>query len=156
MGRDIQAIKFSGEDRGKYRDKLRRSLEVFARMLREHLFEANPAQVGLEIELNLVDSRGAPSMSNADVLKAIADPAWATELGQFNIEINVPPRRLDGDAVVDLEREVRASLNAADAKARSTGSRMVMIGILPTLAEEDLHEGVLSANARYRVLNEQI
>ena len=54
MGRDIQAIKFSGEDRGRYRDKLRRSLEVFARMLREHLFEAEPSQVGLEIELNLV------------------------------------------------------------------------------------------------------
>ena len=34
MGREIQAIKISGEDRGKYRDKVRRSLEVFARMLR--------------------------------------------------------------------------------------------------------------------------
>jgi gamma-glutamyl:cysteine ligase YbdK (ATP-grasp superfamily) len=156
MGRDIQPIKISGEDRRRYRDKLQRSLEVFARMLREHLFEADPAQVGLEIELNLVDSRGAPSMQNADVLDAIADPAWATELGQFNLEINVPPRRLDGDAVADLEHEVRGSLNAADAKARGVGSHLVMIGILPTLREEDMHEGVLSANARYRVLNEQI
>src|SRR5579859_7073459 len=156
MGRDIQAIKFSGEDRGRYREKLRRSLEVFARMLREHLFDAEPSQVGLEIELNLVDERGVPSMSNADVLAAIADPAWATELGQFNIEINVPPRRLDGGAVADLEQEVRDSLNAADAKARGTGSRLVMIGILPTLEEKDMHEGILSANARYKVLNEQI
>jgi len=156
MGRDIQAIKFSGEDRGRYRDKLRRSLEVFATMLREHLFEAEPCQVGLEIELNLVDERGAPSMSNADVLDAIADPAWATELGQFNIEINVPPRRLDGAAVADLEQEVRDSLNTADTKARGTGSRLVMIGILPTLEEKDMHEEVLSANARYKVLNEQI
>src|SRR5262249_15349303 len=64
--------------------------------------------------------------------------------------------RLDGDAVAGLEREVRASLNAADAKARSTGSRLVMIGILPTLGEEDMNEETLSANARYRVLNEQI
>jgi gamma-glutamyl:cysteine ligase YbdK (ATP-grasp superfamily) len=156
MGRDIQAIKISGEDRSKYREKVRRSLEVFARMLQERRFEANPSQVGVEIELNLVDTRGVPSMHNADVLDAIADPAWATELGQFNLEINVPPRRLDGDAVADLEREVRASLNAADAKARGTGSRLVMIGILPTLAEEDMNEETLSANARYRVLNEQI
>jgi gamma-glutamyl:cysteine ligase YbdK (ATP-grasp superfamily) len=156
MGRDIQAIKISGEDRRKYRDKVRRSLEVFARMLQERRFEADPSRVGVEIELNLVDSRGAPSMRNADVLDAIADPAWATELGQFNLEINVPPRRLDGDAVADLEREVRASLNAADAKARDTGCRLVMIGILPTLAEHDMHEGTLSANDRYRVLNEQI
>ena len=156
MGRDIQPIKISGEDRRKYRDKVRRSLEVFARMLRERLFEASPSQVGLEIELNLVDEDGMPSMRNADVLDAIADPAWATEVGQFNLEINVPPRRLDGDAVADLEQEVRASLNAADAKARSTGSRLVMIGILPTLQKHDVHEGTMSANVRYRVLNEQI
>src|SRR5438128_3696533 len=148
MGRDIQPIKISGEDRRQYRDKLQRSLEVFARMLREHLFEADPAQVGLEIELNLVDDHGAPSMQNADVLDAIADPAWATELGQFNLEINVPPRQLDGDAMADQEQEVRASLNAADAKARGTGSRLVMIGILPTLAEQDMTEGTLSSNER--------
>jgi gamma-glutamyl:cysteine ligase YbdK (ATP-grasp superfamily) len=156
MGRDIQAIKISGEDRRKYRDKVRRSLEVLARMLRERMFEANSSQTGLEIELNLVDSRGAPSMRNADVLEAIADPAWATELGQFNIEINVPPRQLDGDALADLEQEVRASLNAADARARGIGSRLVMVGILPTLQKPDVHEGTLSANARYRMMNEQI
>ena len=55
MGRDIQAIKISGEDRRRYRDKVRRSLEVFARMLHEHMFDTSPSQVGLEIELNLVD-----------------------------------------------------------------------------------------------------
>ena len=120
---------------------MQRSLDVFARMLREHLFEANPSQVGVEIELNLVDASGAPSMRNAEVLDAIADPAWATELGQFNLEINVPPRQLGGDALADLEQEIRASLNAADAKARGTGSRLVMVGILPTLREQDVHEG---------------
>jgi gamma-glutamyl:cysteine ligase YbdK (ATP-grasp superfamily) len=156
MGRDIQAITISGEDRRKYREKVQRSLDVFARMLRERRFEASPSRVGVEIELNLVDSHGVPSMRNAAVLDAIADPAWATELGQFNLEINVPPRRLEGHALADLEQEIRASLNAADAKARGAGSRLVMVGILPTLAEADMHEGTLSANDRYRVLNEQI
>jgi gamma-glutamyl:cysteine ligase YbdK (ATP-grasp superfamily) len=156
MGRDIQAIKISGEDRRKYRDKVRRSLDVFARMLRERQFETDRTLVGQEIELNLVDEHGVPSMRNADVLDAIADPAWATEVGQFNLEINVPPRTLDGDALADLEREVRADLNAADAKARSIGSYLVMTGILPTLTEDDVNEETMSANERYRVLNEQI
>ncbi len=156
MGRDIKAITISGEDRRKYREKVQRSLDVFARMLRERRFEASPSRVGVEIELNLVDSSGAPSMRNAAVLDAIADPAWATELGQFNLEINVPPRRLEGHALADLEQEIRASLNAADAKARGTGSRLVMVGILPTLSEDDMDEDAMSANARYRVLNEQI
>jgi gamma-glutamyl:cysteine ligase YbdK (ATP-grasp superfamily) len=156
MGRDIQAITISGEDRRKYRAKLARSLDVFARMLRERLFEAESCQVGQEIELNLVDEDGAPSMRNADVLAAIADPAWATEVGQFNLEINVPPRRLDGDAIAGLEHEIRASLNAGDAKARETGSRLLMVGILPTLRKLDVHAGTMSANERFRVLNEQI
>ncbi len=156
MGRDIHAIKITGEDRRKYRDKVRRSLDVFARMLREHLFDDNPSRIGLEIELNIVDERGAPSMRNTDVLKAIASPAWATELGQFNLEINVPPRQLTGDALAELERETRAELNAADARARFVGSRLVMTGILPTLGEQDVDAMFMSANERYRVLNEQI
>jgi hypothetical protein len=156
MGRDIQPIKISGEDRRNYREKLRRSLEVFDRMLRGSIFDTGLSLVGQEIELNLVDQRGEPSMRNAAVLEAIADPAWATELGQFNIEINMRPRPLEGDALADMEEEIRADLNAADSKARSRGSRLVMIGILPTLRQDDVHEGTLSANARYRVMNEQI
>jgi gamma-glutamyl:cysteine ligase YbdK (ATP-grasp superfamily) len=156
MGRDIQAIKISGEDRRKYREKLRRSLDVFDRMLRESIFDTNLSLVGQEIELNLVDERGEPSMRNAAVLDSIANPAWATELGQFNIEINVPPRALSGDVLASLEDEIRADLNAADTKARGSGSRLVMIGILPTLRQDDVHEGTLSANERYRVMNEQI
>ena len=156
MGRDIQAIKISGEDRRKYRDKVRRSLDAFARMLRERLFDENPNTVGQEIELNLTDERGMPSMRNADVLEAIASPAWATEVGQFNLEINVPPRTLEGDSLTTLEAELRADLNAADARARTVGSHLVMVGILPTLAEQDVNEDAMSANERYKVLNEQI
>ncbi|MGH3156987.1 MAG: glutamate--cysteine ligase, partial [Streptosporangiaceae bacterium] len=156
MGREIQAIKFSGEDRRKYREKVRRSLDVFARMLREQMFEDNPSSVGQEIELNLVDRRGEPSMRSTDVLDALADPAWGTEVGQFNLEINVPPRQLTGDALADLEKVIRDDLNAGDAKAQTTGVRLVMVGILPTLGREDVHEGTMSANERFRALNEQI
>jgi len=156
MGREIQAIKFSGEDRRKYREKVRRSLDALARMLRENAFEDGPARVGQEIELNLVDSHGIPSMRNADVLDAIANPAWGVEVGRFNLEINVPPRQLSGDALAELEQVVRDDLNAGDEKARNTGTRLVMVGILPTLQKQDVHLGTMSASDRFRVLNEQI
>jgi len=156
VGRDIQAVKISDEDRRIYGERLRRSLEVLDRMLRERAFEEAPPQVGLEIELDLVGEQTAPSMRNAQVLDAITDPDWETELGQFNLEINVPPRQLAGDALADLERQIRAALNSADEKARATGSRLVMIGILPTLGEQHMSERALSDNARYQVLNEQI
>src|SRR5690349_17381493 len=125
-------------------------------MLRERLFEEDPSTVGQEIELNLVDEHGMPSMGNAAALDAIASPAWATEVGQFNLEINVPPRTLDGDALATLETELRSELNSADTRARTVGSRLVMVGILPTLAEHHVDEDSMSANERYKVLNEQI
>jgi hypothetical protein len=86
----------------------------------------------------------------------IADPAFVTELGQFNVEINVPPRSLAGDGLAGFEDQVRASLNAAEERASGVGVHLAMIGILPTLRQELLTRQVLSANPRYALLNEQI
>ena len=156
MGRDVPAMTVSQQDRRAYREKVRQCLDVFARMLRESRFEADPCQVGLEIELNLVDDAGLPSMQNAAVLAAIADPSWASELGRFNLEINVPPRPLSGDALARLEDRVSRSLSHADARARQVGCGLMMVGILPTLRQRDVTGEAMSANQRYRLLNEQM
>ena len=156
MGEDVAATQFSREDRQRYRDKVKRNLDVFARMLRESRFDAEKRSIGLEIELNLTDDAGDPAMANAEVLERIADPAFVTELGQFNVEINIPPRLLEGRVFDELEEQVRGSLNAAEAKAGEVGAHMMIVGILPTLGEEHLHARTLSANPRYALLNEQI
>jgi hypothetical protein len=90
MGRDVPALVFTRDDRRRYREKMQSCLDTFALMLREARFESERPQVGLEIELNLVDEAGEPAMRNTDVLEAIADPAWSSELGRFNLEINIP------------------------------------------------------------------
>jgi hypothetical protein len=156
MGRDVPSITVSQHDRRAYREKVRQCLDVFARMLRESRFDTEPRQVGLEIEVNLVDADGMPSMSNVAVLEAIADPDWASELGLFNLEINIPPRQLTGDALTVLEHDVVGKLAHATGRAQGTGSRPVMIGILPTLRESDVTDEAMSANPRYRLLNEQM
>ncbi|MFI6899931.1 glutamate--cysteine ligase [Nonomuraea sp. NPDC050394] len=125
-------------------------------MLRESRFELERPLAGLEIELNIVDEHGEAAMRNAQVLAAIAQPDWATELGQFNIEINIEPQGLDGEGALALENDVRSRLNHAESRARSEGGHLVLIGILPTLREQDIGEGTLSANPRFRLLNEQI
>ena len=156
MGEEVDSVEFTREDRTRYRHKIRRSLDVFAQMLREARFEADRPMTGMEIELNLVDDNCDPAMRNAEVLSAIADPDFQTELGQFNVEINLPPRRLTGNETVGLEENLRASLNNAEQHARSVGAHMAMIGILPTLRKEHLTASALSANPRYALLNEQI
>ncbi|MFL6112666.1 MAG: glutamate--cysteine ligase, partial [Catenulispora sp.] len=156
MGEEVEQTNFTREDRAKYRHKIRRSLDVFAAMLRESRFEFERPLTGMEIELNLIDEDANPAMRNAEVLGAIADPDFQTELGQFNIEINVPPRRLAGDENADLERTLRASLNNAEKHARAVGAHTLMIGILPTLRRQHMTLDALSANPRYKLLNEQI
>ncbi len=156
MGQDVDRREFTREDRTRYREKVRQCLDVFARMLRESRFDVERPMTGLEVELNLVDGNCDPAMKNAEVLDAIADPDFVTELGQFNLEINVPPRRLSDGGITSFEQDVRNSLNAAEEKARQVGAHMVMVGILPTLQTVHMHPDTLSANPRYRLLNDQI
>ncbi|MDN5859845.1 MAG: glutamate-cysteine ligase family protein [Pseudonocardia sp.] len=156
MGRDVGRRVFSRADRRRFRDKIRRSVDALSAMLREAQFDFERPMTGLEIELNLVDGDGEPANVNADVLARIADPAFQTEMAQFNIEINVPPRELSGATFADLETEIRASLNSADERAGAAGARLVMTGMLPTLLPRHVKIESLSANPRYGLLNEQI
>src|SRR6478735_7488262 len=156
MGQDVELRKFSRKDRQRFRLKVQECLDVLASMLADGHFEVAEPKIGMEIELNLVDAAMQPAMANAEVLEAIANPDFQTELGQFNIEINLAPRPLRGDYIRDLERDVRKSLNAADERARSVGSRLAMVGMLPTLTEQQFEHKWISANARYDLLNQQI
>ncbi len=156
MGEEVDAQEFTRADRTRHREKVRRCLDVFARMLREAAFDTDDPMTGLEVELNLVDERGDPALRNAEALEAIADPDFQTELGQFNIEINVPPAKLREGGLTTFEDNLRRSLNDAESKSSDVGAHLVMIGILPTLAEGHMSVASLSGNSRYRLLSEQI
>src|SRR6266536_3500768 len=156
MGKDVSQGTFTREDRSRYRQKVRRCLDVFALVLNDFHFDAERPTTGLEIELNLMDGDGQPAMRNAEVLADLADPSYQTELGQFNLEINVRPRLIADDGFDDYERDLRASFANADDRARKHDANLVLIGILPTLTQEHTILDNLSANPRFRVLNEQI
>jgi hypothetical protein len=156
MGKDVSQATFSREDRARYRQKVRRCLDVFALMLNDFRFDADRPTTGLEIELNLIDDDAQPAMRNAEILADLADPSFQTELGQFNLEINVRPRLIAGHGFDEYERDVSASLSHADERARKHDARLVLIGILPTLTQAHTVLDNLSANPRYRVLNEQM
>jgi gamma-glutamyl:cysteine ligase YbdK (ATP-grasp superfamily) len=153
---DVTPGTFTREDRIRYRLKVRRCLDVFALMLNDFKFDADRPMTGLELELNLIDPDAQPAMRNAEVLADLADPSYQTELGQFNLEINVAPRLIADDGLDIYERDLLASLNHADERARKSDAQLVLIGMLPTLRQEHTVLANLSANPRYRILNEQI
>ena len=156
MGKQIEPQSFSREDRLRYREKVRRCLDVFALMLNDFAFDTDKPLTGLELELNLIDDDAAPAMVNADVLARVDDPQFQPELGQFNIELNVAPRLIDGDGFEDYAADLRAKLTRAETAANEVGTHLCLIGTLPTLRQDHTSAEALSGNERYRQLNEQI
>ena len=156
MGEEVEHQSFTREHRTRYRQKVRVCLDVLERMLAESRFDAEDPATGLEIELNLVDDRGDPALRNLEVLEALGDPDFQTELGKFNRDMNVPPERLADRGLEAFAHGVRNSLNAAEAVSTPVGAHLVMIGSLPTLTGEHLTKEVLSANPRYQLLSDEI
>jgi gamma-glutamyl:cysteine ligase YbdK (ATP-grasp superfamily) len=156
VGEEVTAQSYTREQRQRYREKVRQNLDVFERMLAQSVFDFDRPMTGMEIELNLVDDTYRPKFANAEVLEAIADPGYQTELAQYNIELNVPPRPLPGDAAIELEQEMRTSLNAASAAAEKRGAHIVAVGILPTIMPQHFEGEWISANNRYTALNDSI
>ncbi|MFI1470237.1 glutamate-cysteine ligase family protein [Streptomyces wuyuanensis] len=156
MGEKIVAGGFDLSDRQRYRRKLQQCLAGLGRLLTEKRFDRPRNLMGLEIELNLAGSDGLPRMMNAEVLDRIASRDFQTELGMFNLEVNIAPHRLDGRVLDQLAEELRTGLGYAHRKAAEVDAGIVMIGILPTLNGNDLVSANLSDVDRYALLNDQI
>ena len=156
MGRDIDATAFTPEERARYRAKVKADLAALRQLVEERWVGVGEPAMGLEVELYLVDGDGRPLPANAEVLDRLPRKAFQTELAQFNLEIDLPPQPLSGGALTTVENALRAAVDEADAAARDVGGRTLLIGILPTLQAEDASEANISANPRYRALNDAI
>ena len=156
MGRDIDTTEFTREDRAKYREKVKANLAALRQLVETNRFETGKRTLGVEVEVYVTTSKGDAAPINAALLERIASPDFQTELAQFNIEFDVKPRRLAGSCFSDIADELRRSLNHAQEQARSMDAEVVIIGILPTLTDFDVTEQNLSANPRYKALNDVI
>ena len=156
MGRDIDTTEFTREDRTRYREKVKANLRVLNELVESGRFETGRRLVGVEMELYLTDHDGHAMPINAELLERIASADFQTELAQFNIEFALDPKRLVGDVFANVEDELRTSLDRAHAKAGTMDAQVTIIGILPTLTDFDVTEQNLSANPRYKALNDMI
>jgi hypothetical protein len=156
MGQDVDRITFSRHDRQRYRANVYRCLDALTVMLREHTFDSAEPMTGLEVELNLVGERLEPALVADAVLGSLGSPEFQSELGRWNLELNLPPRPLPGDQWRHFEQQLLDELAMARAKALDHDTQLAVIGILPTLRDRHLDEDAISRDERYRVLNEQM
>lgn len=156
MGQEVDRTTFSRHDRQRYRANVHRCLDALSIMLRDDPFARDEPMTGLEVELNLVGDDLEPALVGDAVLESLGSPEFQTELGRWNLELNLPPRPLPGDQWRHFEQQLLDELAMARAKALDHGAQLAVIGILPTLRDHHLGDHAISRDERYQVLNEQM
>ena len=120
---------------------LLRDVQALERMLDGGMIESGVHRIGVEQELFLVDAARRPAMLAMELLEAVADSHYTTELGLFNLEINLDPLAFGGDCLSRLESQLESALARLRAVAHERGAEVVLVGILPTLRKSDLGDG---------------
>ncbi len=133
-----------------------RDLQALERMLREGLVEDGPRRFGAEQELFLAGEGWRPAPVAPAVLGHLADGPFTPELALFNLEVNLPPQRLEAGAFGRVESMLEAFLARARTAARAEGAEIVLCGTLPTLVKSDMTLANITPNPRYRALNDAL
>jgi CBS domain-containing protein len=120
------------------------------------MIESGVHRIGAEQEMFLVDRAWKPATRALDILDVIDDPRFTHELGLFNLEANLSPRRLGGDCLRKLEEEAEQVYRHARATAAKFDCDIALIGILPTLAKGNLGLDSMVPTPRYHALNDAI
>lgn len=153
MGLSIDRETFSQADYDLFAERLNQSLVVLRDLLNRPGFGDGPTTLGAEMELSIVDRKGNAYPINRSVLAGNIDPSFQLELDRFNLEYNTSPVALAGTPFSRMESELTQALETLNRLADARGGRIVPIGILPTLMEEDLQPAALTDLPRYRALS---
>jgi gamma-glutamyl:cysteine ligase YbdK (ATP-grasp superfamily) len=156
MGQDITRTRFDRRDFERFARRLRTETDVLHDLVEAGALSRHAPMAGLELEAWLVDTCGRPAARNDEFLARLGDGDVVTELGRFNVELNVPPQPVAGDGLVRLADSLARTWRRCQDTAASMGLQALSIGILPTLVDADLTRANQSDRARYRALDEQV
>lgn len=156
MGQEITRTVFKPEDFARFADHLARETHLLAALLAADRFDRDAYVAGFELESWLLDHNYFPLPVNDTYLARLNNPLVVPELSKFNVELNGTPQPLTGQALQRLESELTGTWHQCLRVAHELGGTLIMIGILPTVREQDLGLQNISPMNRYHALNEQI
>ena len=130
-------------------------IRVLERMIEDGLIERDVRRIGAEQELFLVDESWRPMPLQDAVLGRLGErsTSFTPELARFNIEANLQPQVLSPTCLTDMHSELDDLLRRARSAAQAEGGRVLLCGILPTLAQSDLSLDNMADRERYRQMN---
>ena len=144
----------SPKEKAGYMHQLLKDIKALDLMIESGLIEKTSRKIGAEQEFCLVDDQFMPYGISLDVLKDLNDDHFTTEIGNYNLEINLDPLDLKDDCFTQLHKNLKELLNKARIVTDSKGAKILLTGILPTLTLEHMSIKNMTPIQRYYVLNE--
>jgi len=157
MGQEIPRSHFSTHDFDAFNQRLRMETDYLQSCFTENRFSCLHYTGGFEVEAWLVDRKNAlPAAVNEEFLLRFNNPNVVSELALFNVEFNVHPQLLKGNAVQLLHDDLSLTWKKSRAIACEMCADLMIIGIHPGVRDEDLTLENMSHSKRYDALNKRV
>ncbi len=154
---NLQVTKLSDpKDKASYIHQLIKDIKALEIMINDGLIEKSPIRIGAEQEFCLVDDEFMPKGNSLEVLKDIDDDHFTTEIGNYNLELNLDPMELKGDCFSNLHKQLNIFLDKARKISKKKDTKVLLTGILPTLTLRHVSVKNMTPIKRYFVLNDAI
>ncbi len=131
-------------------------LKALELLIKENKFESDTQRIGAEQELGLVGKDWYPAMNYDKILEEVNDDHFTTELGRFNVEINLDPFEYTESCFTKMQDQLDELVNKAKHAAEKNNTHVILTGILPTINSNHLQFKNMTPNPRYMALNDII
>lgn len=152
MGVETVKLAENREQTQEFIKYLLKDIRAMERMLESDLFEKDTIRIGAEQELCLVDKYAKPAPISMELLEALNDENFTTELAKFNLETNLEPLTFEGKCLSKMEENILRQLDKVRRTIRQFDGDIVLTGVLPTIRKSDLDIENLTPLPRYKAL----
>ena len=156
MGEERVKLAKSNEEVQNFMKRVLRDLRALQKMLDEEWFETGITRIGAEQELCLIDQNAKPMTKAMEVMEALGDGNYTTELALFNLEINLEPLEFTGNCLSVMEQNLQNEVEYVREKVAELGGDILLTGIIPTVRKSDVEIENLTPIPRYKALCDAI
>lgn len=156
MGEERVKLAKSNEDVQKFMKNVLKDARALEKMLEDDWFETDVIRIGAEQELCLIDEHGKAMPNAMEVMDALGDGNYTTEIAKFNIEINLDPLEFKDNCLSQMEENLQNEVAYVREKVQELGGDILLTGILPSIRKSDVAIENLTPLPRYKALCDAI
>jgi CBS domain-containing protein len=156
MGEERVRLAGDKEQDQKFLKYLLRDIRAMEKMLEEGWFEIDTIRIGAEQELCLVDRNAKCAPIAMEMMDALNDSSFTTEIALFNLESNLQPLEFTGNCLSEMENNIQIQLGKIRETIKQFEGDIVLTGILPTIRKSDVEMKNLTPLPRYKALCDAI